>query len=122
MIPGGLIFVESRSLKYLAEACGGRLAQGVLDTVVARISTDSRRIERGDCFLALPGERFDGHDFVSEAARQGAAAGSALEVITSVTLSRLYGTPIEVLHTSDGRLVVVGEPEPPHHHSNRHQH
>lgn len=74
MIPGGLIFVESRSLKYLAEACGGRLAQGMLNTAVARINTDSRRIERGDCFLALPGERFDGHDFVSEAARQGAAA------------------------------------------------
>lgn len=61
-------------------------------------------------------------DQVIYLARQGAAAGSALEVITSVTLSRLYGTPIEVLHTSDGRLVVVGEPEPPHHHSNRHQH
>ena len=34
-------------------------------------------------------------------------------MITSETLTRLYGTPIEVLKTSSGRLVVVGEPEAP---------
>ncbi len=49
-------------------------------------------------------------------------AGPPREVITSETLSRLYGTPIEVLETSDGRLVVVGTPEPPAIHTSRHQH
>ena len=49
-----------------------------------------------------------------------AAMGSPAEVITSETLSRLYGAPIEVLRTSDGRLVVVGQPEAPHHHGPRH--
>jgi zinc/manganese transport system ATP-binding protein len=34
-------------------------------------------------------------------------------VITGPTLSRLYGTPIEVLRTSDERLVVVGGPDTP---------
>ena len=48
--------------------------------------------------------------------------GSPREVITSETLSRLYGSPIEVLDTSDGRLVVVGTPEPPAIHSSRHPH
>jgi zinc/manganese transport system ATP-binding protein len=52
----------------------------------------------------------------------GAAIGPPHEVITSDTLSRLYGTPIEVLTTSDGRLVVVGQPEAPAHHSDRHAH
>lgn len=37
--------------------------------------------------------------------------GRPEDVITSETLSRLYGSPIEVLHTRDGRLVVVGQPE-----------
>jgi len=46
--------------------------------------------------------------------------GSPEEVITSQTLTALYGTPIEVLHASDGRLVVVGEPEPPARHADRH--
>jgi zinc/manganese transport system ATP-binding protein len=50
----------------------------------------------------------------------GAVSGTPAEVITSGTLTALYGTPIEVLRTSDGRLVVVGQPEAPAHHSDRH--
>ena len=49
-----------------------------------------------------------------------AAMGPVEEVITSATLSRLYGAPIEVLRTTDGRLVVVGQPEAPHLHGPRH--
>lgn len=46
--------------------------------------------------------------------------GNPKDVINSMTLTGLYGTPIEVLKTSDGRLIVVGEPEAPAYHSNRH--
>jgi zinc/manganese transport system ATP-binding protein len=49
-----------------------------------------------------------------------AVAGSVETVITGSQLSALYGAPIEVLTTSDGRLVVVGHPEAPHHHGHRH--
>jgi zinc/manganese transport system ATP-binding protein len=49
-----------------------------------------------------------------------AVAGDVREVITSAQLSALYGAPVEVLETSDGRLVVVGAPEAPHHHGHRH--
>jgi zinc/manganese transport system ATP-binding protein len=59
-------------------------------------------------------------DRVVYLAEGGAVAGTPEEVITSETLSRLYGTPIEVLRTSDGRLVVVGQPEAPALHSDRH--
>jgi zinc/manganese transport system ATP-binding protein len=54
--------------------------------------------------------------------RGSAAIGTPAEVITSDTLTGLYGTPIEVLSTSDGRLVVVGQPEAPAHHTDRHAH
>ncbi|HEY5455221.1 MAG TPA: ABC transporter ATP-binding protein [Acidothermaceae bacterium] len=50
----------------------------------------------------------------------GAVCGTPADVITSPTLSALYRTPIEVLRTSDGRLVVVGQPEAPAHHADRH--
>jgi zinc/manganese transport system ATP-binding protein len=55
------------------------------------------------------------------------AAGRAVEgpveqVITGETLSGLYGLPVEVLRASDGRLVVVGQPEAPAHHHDRHGH
>jgi zinc/manganese transport system ATP-binding protein len=49
-----------------------------------------------------------------------ARSGRAEQVITSATLTELYGAPIEVLRTHDGRMVVVGQPEAPHHHGHRH--
>lgn len=38
----------------------------------SQICTDTRKIKKGDLFLALKGERFEGKDFVSEAYRKGA--------------------------------------------------
>jgi zinc/manganese transport system ATP-binding protein len=49
-----------------------------------------------------------------------AAMGPPEDVIESAMLSALYGSPIEVLRTTDGRLVVVGQPEAPHQHGGRH--
>jgi zinc/manganese transport system ATP-binding protein len=51
-----------------------------------------------------------------------AVEGPVEQVVTTDTLSRLYGAPVEVLRASDGRLVVVGQPEPPAHHHDRHAH
>jgi zinc/manganese transport system ATP-binding protein len=51
-----------------------------------------------------------------------AVAGRPDEVVTSETLSALYDAPVEVLRASDGRLVVVGQPEPPAYHADRHHH
>jgi zinc/manganese transport system ATP-binding protein len=51
-----------------------------------------------------------------------AVAGAPEEVVSSETLSRLYGAPVEVLRASDGRLVVVGTPEAPFVHGHRHNH
>jgi len=61
-------------------------------------------------------------DRVVYIASGGAACGTPQEVITTETLTRLYSTPVEVLRTSDGRLVVVGGPEAPALHTDRHAH
>jgi zinc/manganese transport system ATP-binding protein len=58
-------------------------------------------------------------DRVIYVARGQVAVGTPTEVITTETLSRLYTTPIEVLHTSDGRIVVVGQPEEVTYHVHR---
>ncbi|MEV8477140.1 ATP-binding cassette domain-containing protein [Streptomyces sp. NPDC051173] len=50
-------------------------------------------------------------DQVVYLAEGGSVAGAPQEVITSGTLTGLYGAPVEVLRASDGRLVVVGRPE-----------
>jgi zinc/manganese transport system ATP-binding protein len=59
-------------------------------------------------------------DGVVYVARGRAVSGTPQEVITSETLSDLYGTPIEVLTTSDGRRVVVGQPDASSHHAGPH--
>ncbi|MER7670095.1 ATP-binding cassette domain-containing protein [Kitasatospora sp. NPDC096128] len=59
-------------------------------------------------------------DRVVYIAEGGAVSGTPEQVITSATLTRLYRTPVEVLRTGDGRLVVVGQPEAPAVHTDRH--
>ncbi len=60
-------------------------------------------------------------DLVIYLGGDGAVSGPVDQVITSETLTQLYKTPIEVLRASDGRLVVVGQPEAPALHSDRHE-
>jgi zinc/manganese transport system ATP-binding protein len=59
-------------------------------------------------------------DQVVYLAAGAAVSGTPESVITSETLSALYRTKVEVLRASDGRLVVVGQPEAPAIHSDRH--
>ena len=50
-------------------------------------------------------------DTVVYLAPGGSRIGPPAQVITSTALTRLFGTPIEVLTASDGRLVVIGQPD-----------
>jgi len=66
--------VEACPLKFIADACAGKILAGSEDAVVHGVSTDSREIQRGDLFVAIAGERFNGHDFLDRVAHDGAAA------------------------------------------------
>jgi UDP-N-acetylmuramoyl-tripeptide--D-alanyl-D-alanine ligase len=57
-----------------AGAAGARILNGVALPTTLEISTDSRSLRPGETFLALRGDRFDGHRFVAEALARGAAA------------------------------------------------
>ncbi len=52
-------------VSQIAEAVGGKLI-GNPDRIIHGVSTDTRTIEAGDLFVALRGEKFDGHDFLSD--------------------------------------------------------
>ncbi len=59
-------------LSQAAQVLDGRIIGG--DVRFAAVSSDSRKLGRGDLFVALRGENFDGYEFVEKAAQAGAAA------------------------------------------------
>ncbi len=62
------------TLQDVVNATGVTAAAAVADDVIfSSISTDSRQVEAGALFFALRGPRHDGHNFVAEALRLGAA-------------------------------------------------
>ena len=64
----------SHRLRDLLEGVEAELPAGAGDLRIRGVTCDSRTVEPGSLFIAVPGERFDGHDFVSAAAAAGAAA------------------------------------------------
>ncbi|MEJ2345088.1 MAG: UDP-N-acetylmuramoyl-tripeptide--D-alanyl-D-alanine ligase [Gammaproteobacteria bacterium] len=70
-------------LSRAADALGARLVGA--DASFSHVSTDTRTLRPGDLFVALRGPSFDGHQFVAQAARNGACAVMvAHEVVTAL--------------------------------------
>jgi UDP-N-acetylmuramoyl-tripeptide--D-alanyl-D-alanine ligase len=61
------------SATEIATAIGGQVLYGQPDSRFAGFNSDSRTVRQGELFWALKGDRFDGHDFVKRAAKQGAS-------------------------------------------------
>lgn len=66
------------------------------------VSTDSRSVEEGELFVALVGDRYDGHDFVADAAAGGAAGVVASRPVAGSEKLRLY--PVDDTLVALGRL------------------
>ena len=78
-------------LSRAAEVLDGEL-QGP-DVRFEGVSTDSRSVEPGNLFVALVGERFDGHEYLAQAAGRGAAAAAVCrEVPAELPLVRVADT------------------------------
>jgi UDP-N-acetylmuramoyl-tripeptide--D-alanyl-D-alanine ligase len=107
-----------------ARAVGGRLVGASVH--FSRVTTDSRKLSSGDLFVALSGERFDGHDFVAAAFDRGAVAalvaaqrapaisGSLIAVpdpgkallALAAHWRRQFGVPVVVVVGSNGKTTV----------------
>lgn len=74
------------STTAFVEAAGGRL-EGRPPAEIAGISIDSRSIAPGEAFVAIRGDRFDGHDYVGAALE----AGAALALVTEGRVSQPAG-------------------------------
>src|SRR5262245_33921475 len=65
---------------------------------IRALTQDSRRVEKGTLFVAIPGETQDGHDFVPDAVKRGAAA---------VVVSRDTGTEVPQFVVTDPRVALA---------------
>ena len=65
--------IEPLSVVDLAHRFGGVLVNPKDAMTISSLSIDSRSLQKGDWFLALRGDRFDGHDYIQDVERAGAA-------------------------------------------------
>jgi UDP-N-acetylmuramoyl-tripeptide--D-alanyl-D-alanine ligase len=61
-------------VEEIVKAVDGRLCPGNPQSIIRGVSIDSRTIKGGELFIAIRGNRFDGHNFIPEAIRKGAKA------------------------------------------------
>lgn len=62
------------TIQEILDVTQGKLIQAGAVRKVRSVCIDSRKVKRGSLFVAIKGERFDGHDFVAQAVKQGAVA------------------------------------------------
>ena len=77
----------ARDLQTLAAVTGGTLHGA--NVAFGRVLSDSRALEPGALFVALVGDTFDGHDFVAQAAKQGAAAALVSRHVAEASLPQV---------------------------------
>ncbi|KFI21517.1 UDP-N-acetylmuramoyl-tripeptide--D-alanyl-D-alanine ligase [Nitrosococcus oceani] len=83
------------SLTELASAVQGRL-QGA-NVAASGVSTDTRSLVPGSLFVALRGERFDGHAFIAQAREKGASAA---------LLEQAINDPLPQIEVADARIAL----------------
>ena len=72
------------------------------NTSFAGVSTDSRKINRGELFIALRGDVFDGHGFIATAKERGAVAA----VVDAAGAASLQECGLSLLAVADTRLAL----------------
>lgn len=85
------------SASDVARVTGGRIVQGDPAATVGRVSIDSRAIGSGDLFVAIAGERHDGHRFVCDALRGGAMG----VVVRRGVVAGVPGSPALMIEVDD---------------------
>ncbi len=91
------------SIGRILEATGGTLLRGDPETTVDSFEIDTRRVRKGGLFVALKGEKTDGHKFLDQAAGRGARAA-----IVTRELSEHENAPPVLVRVEDGYAALTG--------------
>ena len=92
------------TIAEILQATQGKLIQGNPNTVITQVSTDSRTLKKGDLFVALVGEKFDGHNFLEGAWQQG-----AIGAVVSKPVAELSQLAPPTIVQVDDTLVALGD-------------
>jgi len=106
------------TLGDLAQVVGGRLVGDAAETPLDGFSIDSRLVGPGDLFIAIRGERFNGHSFLADALARGACgalvsdataldASAAIGVVVDNTLRALQVLGQHIRRASHARVVAI---------------
>ena len=95
-----IFWTLDRVAAALGDNAGTRHPHGT--TELTGITTDSRTVSRGQLFVALTGEKFDGHEFLSVAVEQGASA----VVVSRAPADNSLGVPVFIVPDT---LVALGQ-------------
>ena len=92
------------NLQEAAQATSATMvgAEGVGSLTFRGVSTDSRKVEAGQLFIALRGENFDGHEFLATAS----AAGAVAAVVAADAVASLSDAALPLLVVEDTRLAL----------------
>lgn len=85
-----------RTLQTFATLCGGRLSGS--DAAFTGVSSDTRQLRAGEIYFALRGPRFDGNEFLAQAAAAGAVAAVVDRAVTA--------PPLPVIEVTDGQAAL----------------
>lgn len=104
------------TVQELVEITGGRLLSGhpsgSMGRGIRRLCTDSRVAKVGDLYVALSGEQFDGHQFVSQALRAG-VSGALIQADQWPELEpAVVSFQRDQSQPRDASFVIVGVPDP----------
>lgn len=119
---GDVALLAGWSIERLAAACDGRIAHRAPSRPLGPLSTDTRSLAPGDVFVALRGDRFDGHRFVNAAVERGASAvvvddaavsaGLPVSAVvvddTHVALQRIAGAVLDAARARRDGCAVIG--------------
>ncbi|MDG1895110.1 MAG: UDP-N-acetylmuramoyl-L-alanyl-D-glutamate--2,6-diaminopimelate ligase [Fuerstiella sp.] len=79
------------------------------DIAISRVSTDSRRIHRGDVFVAVTGNTYDGHGFIDEAIARGAVAIVVQRFISNSSIPQCIVNCTATAHALTSMALAVGQ-------------
>jgi len=88
----------------ILRATGGELLSGSKDAVITGVVSDSRKVSGGELFVPFKGERSDGHDFIEDVLKKGAAA-----VLSEKDITVEKGAVIKVESTLEALGAVARE-------------